>query len=325
MGDPHIKPNNIAESETLVQFVVDKCVEHDVDKLNILGDLWDTHDLVRLSVTKFWDKWFNVLKKQPFKTAILVGNHDLTGDYSNDYSALHPFLSLDDNDFKIVHEPYVDGLYGYLPYIHDNNKFIEEANKLSEEGATVLISHPNFEGAIYDNGTSLADGVRVDRLDSRFLHLIGGHIHTERSYGRVWYTGNPRWINKSCANKQKGIWLVEHDDVTGAIISKEFISTASVCTPIVSLVWKEGEDLPAIPESCNVNVELIGSSDWVTKQKLQLKGGKVSISSKITDTKKSKERKSGKSFSEFLSKYYVTDPEKRQKLIKYLEGLNLVG
>ena len=323
LGDPHVKPNNIKESDALMSFVVSTAIEQNVDTLEILGDLFDTHDLVRLSVTKFWDKWFKTLSQQKFSTIVLVGNHDLNGDYSDNYSALHPFLSLENDKFKIVHEPYIKGLYGYLPYIHDNNKFIEEANKLANKGATVLVSHPNYEGAVYDNGSAILHGIDSNLLSDSFLHLIGGHIHTELELGRIWYTGNPRWLTKSCANKQKGFWLCTHDDKTGQMLSKEFISTESVCTPIVSVTWKEGEERPEFPKNAKVDVELIGSSDWVTKTKKELIGS-VSVSSKITDTKKSKERKSGKSLHEFLLKFHAIDPDKRVKLITYMEGLNLV-
>jgi hypothetical protein len=322
MGDPHIKPSNLVESDELMNFVWQTAVTYKIDRLEILGDLWDTHDVVRLSVTEFWHEWFNLLSKHSvFETVILVGNHDIGGDYSNNYSALHPFLSLENPNFKIVHEPYLNGLYGYLPYIHNNNKFVEEANKLAEQGATVLISHPNFEGAVYDNGSPVSNGVCADNIDNRFHHLIGGHIHTELEIGRVWYTGNPRWLTKSCANKQKGIWLVEHDDSTGKILNKTFISTESVCKPIVSVVWNEGQDRPEFSKNADVNIELIGSSDWVSKTKKELVG--VRVSSKITDIKKSKTRKSGKSLYEFLTSHYQSD--KKEKLIKYMERLNLLG
>jgi hypothetical protein len=325
VGDPHVKPNNIKESEALISFVLSKALELKVDRLEILGDLMDTHSILRLEVVEFWDRWFKTLSTLTlFKTIALVGNHDLTGDYSKSYSALHPFLTLENKNFKIVHEPYLDGLYGYLPYIHDNDKFVEEANKLAKQGATVLVSHPNFEGAVYDNGVGISNGLRPDLLDTNLLHLIGGHIHSQIEIGRVWYTGNPRWLTKSCANKQKGIWLCNHDDQTGAILSKEFISTESVCQKIVSIQWKEGQDKPEIPTNAKVDIELVGSSQWVTETKKQLVGS-VSVSSKITDTKKSKERKSGKSLHEFLSKFYQAEPEKRKKLIAYMEGLNLVG
>lgn len=329
VGDPHVKPNNIKESQALMEFVLTKAQELKVDRLEILGDLFDTHSIVRLEVLEFWHRWLETFSIEEFKTIILVGNHDITGNYSNSYSALHPFTLIEDGQrrrdqgIKIVTEPYLDGLYGYLPYIHDNDKFVQEGNKLAEQGATVLVSHPNFEGAVYDNGAGVQGGVCGDLLDARLLHLIGGHIHTELELGRIWYTGNPRWLTKSCANKQKGIWLCNHNDSTGKMESKEFISTESVCTPIASLVWKEGQDKPEIPTNAKVDIELIGSSDWVTQTKKELIGS-VSVSSKITDTKKSKERKSGKSLHEFLSKFYQTEPEKRKKLLNYMEGLSLV-
>lgn len=327
MGDPHVKPNNREESHALMRFVVEEARRLNVAVLEILGDLFDTHSIVRLEVMEFWDYWFEILSLETFKTIVLVGNHDQTGSYSSKYSALSVFRHVEDQQrrhdqgIKIVSEPYLDGVFGYLPYIHDNAQFIEQANLLADKGATVLVSHPNFEGAVYDNGSPLSGGVPDSALSSNFLHLIGGHIHTELSLGRIWYTGNPRWLTKSCANKAKGIWLCDHD-ATGLMTSKTFISTENVCTPIASVVWREGEEKPAYPEKGNVNVELIGSSDWVSKQKLDLKG--VSISSKLTDTKKSRVRKSGKSLHEFLSSHYQAEPDKRAKLLKYLGDLNLV-
>jgi len=321
VGDPHVKPNNLEESHRLLRFVFDQAIEYEVDVVEILGDLFDTHDIVRLRVLKFWHHWFSEFESAPFKTRILVGNHDITGEYSDPYSALHPFICLENENFKIVHEPFVDGIYGYLPYIHSNDKFIEEANVLAGKGAKVLVSHPNYEGAVYDNGTPITSGVSDSALDSRYFHLIGGHIHTELEIGRVWYTGNPRWLTKSCSNKRKGIWLCNHDD-SGKIIQKTFISTETVCTPIISIQWKEGEDKPQIPLNAKVDIELIGSSDWVTKEKLALKG--VSVSSKITDNKRSKERKSGSSLRDFILNHYKTDLPKRTRILKYLGDLNLV-
>lgn len=322
LGDPHVKPNNLEESHKLLQLVIDEAFKYKVDAVEILGDLTDTHDILRLRVLKFWQHWLTVLSKQTFKTRVLVGNHDVTGDYSDPYSALHPFLTLENDNFKIVHEPFIDGVYGYLPYIHSNDKFIEEANLLANKGATVLISHPNYEGAVYDNGTPIHKGVSDDSLDTRFHHLIGGHIHTALELGRIWYVGNPRWMTKSCANKKKGFWIVDFNKKSGKIEKKQFISTESVCTPMISLVWKEGEEKPVIPENAKVDIELIGSSDWVTKEKLSLKG--VSVSSKITDSKRNKERKSGSSLRDFILNHYKADIQKRTRILKYLGDLNLV-
>lgn len=321
LGDPHCKPSNLKESEDLMQFVLSKCKELKIDRLEILGDLFDTHTIINLFVFQFWEKWFNKLHDEKIETYVLRGNHDMSGDYSNNYTALQSFSHLNEY-IKIVVSPVKDGPFGYMPYIHDNAEFVEEANSLADQGATILVSHTTYQGSKYDNGMFAPDGVDSDLLDSRLKLLISGHVHSEQEFGRVWYPGTARWLSKSCANRRKGIWLCQHAE-DGKMISKEFISTHEVCTPIVSLVWKQGEERPEIPKNSKVDLELVGSSNWVSEQKGELKG-QVSLSSKITDIKKSKARKSGKSLYEFLSEHYQAEPEKREKLIKYLGGLNLV-
>lgn len=322
-GDLHVKPSNLEESERLLQFIVDKAIEYNVDVLELEGDIADTHDVVRLGVIEFWDKWFRILSEQKFKTVVLAGNHDMRGDYGSDYSFLHPFKKHENDKLHLVTSGWKVENYAYLPYIHNDAQFISNANLMAKQGATVLISHPNFIGATYDNGTPINNGVDQDLLDPRFLHLIGGHIHTENSYGRVWYIGTPRWFTASCANKQKGIWVCTHDD-TGLMTNREFVSTESICTPILSLTWNQGEDKPQIRPNTKTSLELVGSSEWVLEQKKELKG-LASISSKITDIKKSAVRKSGKSLYEFLSSHYQTSPDKRTKLLGYMKRLELLG
>ena len=321
IGDMHVKPSNLQESTKLMQFILNIANINKVDKLIFLGDLFDTHSVVRLEVSEFWHEWFWQLKSHSFQTIAIVGNHDMTGSYTNNYSALHPFKEMERNNFKIITSPMVYDNIGYLPYIHDDNIFVQEANKLAENGATVLMSHPNFIGAVYDNGTPINNGVDQTLLTATYKRLIGGHIHTPIELDRVWYIGTPRWLTASCANKEKGIWLVDFDEQNN-IVNKEFVSTKKVCTPILSLVWKEGQPKPSIPKNAKVSMELIGSSTWVMEQKKELKGS-VSVSSKVNDIKKSATRKSGKSLFEFLSKHYKTD--KKDKLLNYMKGLDLLG
>ena len=300
-------------------FVMSKALELKVDRLEILGDLADTHSILNLKVLNFWQKWFHKLNKNEIETYVLRGNHDVGGDYNDDYSWLNVFGHLE--RIKVVLDPMTCPYgVGYMPYIHDNKKFVEEANKLADYDAKILVSHTTYQGSKYDNGMFAPDGVDQDLISPKLIHLITGHVHAEQEFGRVWYPGTARWLSKSCANRRKGIWLVEHDDETLAIKSKEFISTESVCHKIVSIQWHEGEAKPEIPANAKVDIELIGSSDWISKTKKDLVG--VSVSSKMTDTKKSRERKSGKSLFEFLSKHYETD--KREKLIGYMKGLDLV-
>lgn len=334
VGDPHVKVSNLEESERLLQFVLDKARELNVDTIELLGDLFHTHAIVRLEVLEFWKKWLWKLSEE-FVTIVLVGNHDQSGNHFSDSHALGVFVNLNPDKLHIIERPTLIKGIGYLPYIHDNSKFIKEANALAELGAKCLVSHTTYEGSKYDNGIYAPDGVCPDDIDNRYVNLISGHVHGEQEFGRVWYPGTARWDTASDANKRKGIWICSHvgpssavgegyvsTTKAGVLLEREFISTGGrVCTPIVSIEWKEGEEAPQIPEEAKVQIELIGSSSWIAQQKESLKG-QVSIRTKITDSKKSESRKAGNSLFEYLQNTFVS--QNKDRLVQFAKEIGLV-
>lgn len=325
VGDPHVKVANLEESHRLMQFVLDKAKELKVDRIEILGDLFHTHAIVRLEVLEFWRKWLWIISEQA-QTVVLVGNHDQSGNHNSDAHALAVFCGLNPGKLKIIDSPFIlQGCpIGYMPYIHDNASFIAQANSLADKfGATVLVSHTTYEGSKYDNGMYAPDGVDPSALDGRFSTLISGHVHAEQEYGRVWYPGTARWDTAADANRRKGIWLCRHEAQTGVLLEREFISTGDgVCTALVSIEWKEGEKAPEIPTGAKVLVELVGSSSWIAKEKENLKG-QVQIRTKITDSKKSENRQAGGSFQEFLAKIWVSTAD-REGLLAMAREMGIV-
>ena len=323
VGDPHIKVSNLDESDRLMQFVLDQANSLSVDTVEFLGDMADTHAIVRLEVLEFLDRWFRTFASQGFKTIVLVGNHDLTGSYSSKYSALTPFRNILGN-LKIIETPTLIGKIGYLPYIHDNEVFVSEANNLAALGAKVLVSHTTYEGSAYDNGMYAPNGVNHEHIDLSVTNLVSGHIHSTQEFGRVQYPGTARWATASDANAEKGIYLYTHDE-EGAIAARDFIDTKSVCTPIIGIERKESDTSPlSIPEGAEVYLSLIGTSAWIQSVKEELRGKKgLKISSKFTDTKRAATtRKSGKSLMEFVTSHYET--KKRDKLISFMQELKIV-
>ncbi|GAG10695.1 unnamed protein product, partial [marine sediment metagenome] len=86
-------------------------------------------------------------------------------------------------------------------------------------------------------------------------------------------------------------------------ISKQFISTEGVCTPIKKFVVHEGDEVPELDDSIRNYIELHGKSSWITKMKKKLKG-KANIKTVPID------RKVGN-----------IDKEKMQTIIDYLNGV----
>lgn len=321
VGDPHIRPSNITEAHKLMEFVRETAYTNKVDQIEILGDLFHTHAVIRLEVLEFWAEWLPNLSKH-HRLIVLVGNHDMSGDHSSNSNALSVFKDMENERFKIVDAPYRSGVFGYLPYKHSNADFLEEGRKLFSSGCRTLVCHATFSGSQYDNGFFAPNGVNPDDLP--FSTIISGHIHKEQiiAGGKVDYPGTPKWDTASDANERKGIWLYEHDDSTGVVTQRNFISTEKVCTPIVSFVWLEGEEQPVIPEGSRATVELVGSGDWVANKKSTLKG-KVGIKSKITDKKRSESRKAGNSFENYLANLYVSTMD-REHLLAYAKELGIV-
>lgn len=314
VGDPHIRPQNVEEANALMEFVKTIAVNAKVDRLEILGDLFHTHAVIRLEVLLFWNRWLEVLS-DIVETVVLVGNHDMPGHYANDGHSLTVFKRIQNGRLKIIDKPTAIGQFVYCPYIHDEQEFLAAVHAIDGSETKVLVCHAEFSGSQYDNGFYSPKGFNPDNV--RYKSIITGHIHKEQiiANGKVDMPGTPKWDTASDANERKGIWLYEHD-VDGRVLQRDLISTEKVCTPIVSVTWNEGEDAPAIPENAKVHIELIGSSAWVTKQKTSLKG-KMSIKTKITDKKRNTaSRKAGNSLAGFILNTYSTDMS-RQSLVDY--------
>jgi DNA repair exonuclease SbcCD nuclease subunit len=331
VGDPHVKPSNIEESERLLEYALSIAGQQNVDRIEILGDLFHTHAIVRLEVLEFWGKWLKRLGSSGHDLVVLVGNHDLSGDHNSDAHALKVFSSLEDlrtsHRITIVDKPITKGIYGYLPYYHNPEHFLTSARYLAtNEDSRVLVCHQTLGGAQYENGFYAPDA--IDPAGIPYDTIISGHIHKYQiieSLGKtIIYPGTPRWDTLSDANEQKGIWVYEHNDITGKVESAKLFSTHEICSPIVSLIVRQGEHLPDLSHfvGSRLHVELVGTSDWVKAQRDELKG-KASVKVQITDARQTR-MKSGTHLIDFIIDVYQAPQEEKLRLVKYMKENGLV-
>lgn len=322
VGDPHAKVGNLKEMKNLINFIYEMASKYTVDRIEILGDLFHSHAVVRLEVQEFWS-WALTHLASIKETVVLVGNHDLSGDYGSSYSALSAFVSGKYSNLVIVEKPTLlkPGLMGYVPYIHNHDAFIAAATQLANAGANVLVCHQTIQGSRYESGMYTPDGVPTGEWSKRFKCIRSGHLHAEQNFGNIIYPGTARWDTTADANQRKGIWIYEHDDF-GTIVKSDFFSTEKICTPILELTYSEGEKEPVIPDNAKVSLVLKGTSDWVKKEKEKFVG-KVHLKTNYTDTKKTMIRKTGGSFEEFLKNHFPSTMDK-EHLLKLAKELNLV-
>lgn len=321
LGDPHVQISNLDESEALMHFIVDQVLKHQPDQIVILGDLFHNFALVRTEILDFWKDWLDTISEAG-KLIVLIGNHDLANSGNDKYksNALNVFNLMKKRNLHIVEYPQVHGCIGYVSYMHDQAEFVRVANSLKDQGAKVLVCHQDWNGSQYESGYYAPGGVDPDSLD--YPLIIGGHIHKRQRFGKVILPGTARWITSSDANEPKGLWLVHHDDQSGAIISEEFIDTSNVCSPIIQVTYKEGEAPPELPDKARITLQLVGPSVWIAQEKQKFKG-KASIKSKITDTKKVEARKAGNGLEDFIKNLFVSTMDK-ENLLKCAKEYGIV-
>jgi predicted phosphodiesterase len=322
LGDPHCRIGNLEESDRLLDFVNDVAIKESVDRIVILGDCFHNHAVVRVEVLVFWKEWLDTLSEaQPL--FVLVGNHDRSGDHNSIEHALDTLKLLRKPNLHIVDLPIVDGCFGYLPHLYDVDKFVESSNLLVSLGAKTIVCHNTPNGSKFKNGMFAPDGFDPDLIKAD--PIICGHIHNQQRFGKIIIPGTARWMDDNDLNQKKGIWIFEHDDVTGGVLKETFIDTSSVCQPLLGLLWREGEAEPEIPPNSRTTIELIGSSTWVSRQKAKIKG-RCGIKTRITDRPRAEGRRAGGGLAKFvLDNFEPTKGITKVDLLKYMKEKGLVG
>lgn len=325
VGDPHVMVSNLKDSQALMDFVIETAKKEQVDCVELLGDLFHTHAVMRVEVVDFWQRVFTRFEMEEIELRVLVGNHDQPGSREKEQvmNALNIFESFGDVDClrTIVNKPMIIDGIAYIPYMSDHNAFLKASADLYGQGATkLLIAHQTFTGAAYDNGFFAQDGIEPDLISQDAI--ISGHIHKNQQIGKCDYPGTAKWDTMSDANQEKGIWIYEHNE-DRSVKSKTKISTADVVSPIYKHTYEEGGDAPKLSENARNYLELVGKSAWITKMKKKYKG-KAQIKARPTDRRSVKiDSEEQVTIQDYLDKHFeIVDGVKKEDIKTYLESLN---
>lgn len=275
IGDVHAVPEELNDCRALVGLILDVATANRADVL-FLGDQYDSHNLIRTEVLWFWRETFLALAARGITSHALVGNHDISGAGQ----ALHSMIS-HEHDVNIIDKPTRLGSSWCLPFYHDRDAFLRDANATE---LPVLICHQTFEGSRYEGGFFAQDGVAPNLLNHNAV--LSGHIHTPQSFQvpngpEVTYIGAPRWRILSDANVDRAIWQYELGDK--GVLSKQPFDTATVCRQI-----RTAEDNPVfplktpLPSNVDWRISIHGPADWVEKRKGELAGPGVKIRGFVT-------------------------------------------
>lgn len=233
VGDPHVTVDELADAQSLMEYVCQFALDAQPDKIVILGDLHHNHAVVRVEVTDFWLRNLEALGKV-CPVTVLLGNHDRPNDTASRAHALQPYKRL--GGVTVVDSFLQEGDIGYAPYYATPDALYEA---VLNRNLKWLFCHQTFDGSVYENGFYAPDG--ADPVLVGVPYVISGHIHTSQYVnwpgGYVFYAGSPRWRTQSDANVPKNIILLDTSQN-----SMQDFPTAGVCSAISKTTITSPED-----------------------------------------------------------------------------------
>jgi len=203
-GDPHVKISTIETGKRFLAFLADSIKKVKPDRVVILGDLFDTHAVMRVEVLNAWVRFLTEITFQcpaNFQCYLMVGNHDKAGPSSSEHAlvGLARFPNV-----TIVEGPVHDQRMVFLPYYHTFEEF-EAALPPSGE---ILFCHNTFNGAQYENGFYDPNGFPVESV-AGFKTVICGHVHKSQKIENIVYVGSPYAFGFQDAGETKGLHVFD--------------------------------------------------------------------------------------------------------------------
>ena len=199
-GDPHGKANNLQVFQAYLEQLRKAWTENEVDYVVILGDLFNSHAIIRSEVLNVWSKYLDTILVHHI---LIKGNHDETAPGSN----IHALVAFKDkSDVTVIDETLElhNTNLVFMPFYKEFSKF---QKNLPNKGG-ILFCHQTFEGAQFENGFYCPNGFPIKSV-ANFNLVVCGDIHKEQQVGNVWYSGTPYQMNFNDAGEPKGVWLFD--------------------------------------------------------------------------------------------------------------------
>lgn len=195
IGDPHVKDDNILETEKLILKLIDILTIEKPDLIVVAGDLLHSFDIAHVAPHKLCITMLRELKKIA-NLVLLIGNHDLSSPlsfFSNDhfFTPLYEWngLLVADRCCNIFE---VKGFkFAAVPYVVDG-KFLDALSSnpsYNHQDITAIFAHQQFLGCKMDKVVSKTG----DKWTAGNPLVISGHIHEhQRLADNLIYVGTPR-------------------------------------------------------------------------------------------------------------------------------------
>lgn len=176
----------------------------------IAGDVFDNRQNIDIDVMnsaqEIFEDILNIDKN--IEIYCIAGNHDLYRKNKSDNKSRTSLNCLKMDRFNIIlTETEVELQNGlkmlFVPWVGNSkteNEIVKKTN------ADIIIMHTDINGAVYDNGKPITNGVNLNLTTAKKIY--SGHIHKRQESDRRTYIGTPYQTKRSDIGNNKGLYYI---------------------------------------------------------------------------------------------------------------------
>lgn len=311
VGDMHAVPGQLEECARVMEFA-DQAALRTNSKILLLGDQYDTHEIVRIEVLTFWYRTFERMKSP---VIALVGNHDQAAAGSKINSMVSH-----ENQIQVISKPTVIEGTLFVPYISESKEFVQACK---ENPTDTVFCHATFQGAKFENGIYAPGGIEPDAIPQR--QIISGHLHTPHLFGKVRYVGAPRWMSvKDESVEDRHLNVYKEGQVAHSL------STAPFCSRLnVLMDMKEAQvEVPSDRGYNRYLVKVYGTKEYCLDRRKHFESQGVRVRTFPESLVSIKVRESegiDKAFTNFINGFTPPNATHKDDLVELARERRLLG
>ena len=213
-GDIHlgIRKNSDVMLESQLRFFNNQMFpylkEHDIKNIIVLGDIFDSRTSINTKIINEACDLFN----NDFQYNILVGNHDNYLNNSNKINSLKIFRHFSNVNIieSMVELKMFDRNFLFVPWIFDNDKFLEDLKKYNSD---CVFGH--FDIQSFSMGGKLSEASLTVKEFVQFKKVFSGHFHTPQTRWsgntEFVYCGSIAQFDWGEVDQKKGFYVLDTD------------------------------------------------------------------------------------------------------------------
>jgi exonuclease SbcD len=265
-SDLHIHLHNEEEIVNIIEQIIIKCKENNINIALCLGDIFESRKAQPLQSLKIWERVLELFKENNIQLICISGNHDKTNYISED-SYLDQYKHWP--GFKLIRNyENIDIEIGirwhFIPYFEEETtylKYLEQVHLL-KDGKNYLFTHIGIDGILNNSNEEVKNPVTKE-LFKQFKKVFVGHYHNISTHDNIEYIGSVMPKNFGEDNN-KGCTIL-YSDGSHELINLVFKKYEKIVVDINSFDKKKEQELLMEYSNHNdyIRLEFVGDSSKI--------------------------------------------------------------